>query len=72
MGDYAHAGFVVVNDQGDPYEEEDMPTDIRKLTVYSVEGDNTATVHVETGIWLNIDYEEDALLTFHITLYKVN
>lgn len=43
----------------------------RKLTLSKVEGDNTAGVHVESGMWLNIDFGSTAILTFDVSLYEV-
>ena len=37
-----------------------------------VEGDYTATVHVEEKMWLNIDYNDSAVLSFNVAVYPVN
>lgn len=37
-----------------------------------VEGDYTATVHVEGGMWLNIDFNDSAVLSFNIAVYRVS
>jgi len=36
-----------------------------------VEGDYTARIHVEEGMWLNIDFQNSAVLSFSIALYPV-
>jgi hypothetical protein len=50
--------------------KEDMATDDdgiytdeqRKLTLTTVAGDNTAGIHVENNMWLNIDFNSTAFL----------
>lgn len=37
-----------------------------------VEGDYTATVHVEEGMWLNIDFKDSAVLSFSVAVYPVS
>jgi hypothetical protein len=37
-----------------------------------VEGDYTATVHVEGGMWLNIDFNDSAVLSFSVAVYPVS
>ena len=65
FGDYAHVGILPTNNA-------DLPTDgSRRLTVTHVDGDHTATIHVEPFMWLNIEFNSSAKLTFHVTLYKV-
>ena len=65
IGDYAHVGIL-------PTDSVDLPTDgSRRLTVTHVDGDHTATIHVEPFMWLNIEFNSSAKLTFHVTLYKV-
>jgi hypothetical protein len=43
----------------------------RKLTLTTVAGDNTAGIHVENNMWLNIDFNSTAILSFDVTLYEV-
>ena len=43
----------------------------RKLTLTKVAGDHTAGVHVESGMWLNIDFGSTAQLSFDVSLYEV-
>ena len=65
FGDYAHVGIL-------PTDSVDLPTDgSRRLTVTHVDGDHTATIHVEPFMWLNIEFNSSAKLTFHVTLYEV-
>jgi hypothetical protein len=35
----------------------------RKLTLTTVAGDNTAGIHVENNMWLNIDFNSTAILS---------
>ena len=65
IGKYAQAGFVVVDNDGTKVDG------TRTLNVTYVAGDNTATVHVESGIFLNINFQGSAVLSFHVTLYPV-
>ena len=44
----------------------------RDLTLTKVAGDHTATVHVEAGMWLNIDFNSTAVMSFDVTLYEVS
>lgn len=37
-----------------------------------VEGDYTATIHVEGGMWLNIDFKDSAVLSFSVAVYPVS
>ena len=67
VANYAQAGFVVVDDLFVPVEGE-----TRGSYTADVQGDNTATVHVETGMTMNINFTGAAVLTFHLTLYVVN
>ena len=65
IGDYAHVGIL-------PTDSVDLPTGgRRRLTVTHVDGDHTATIHVEPFMWLNIEFNSSAKLTFHVTLYEV-
>jgi hypothetical protein len=41
------------------------------LSYQLVEGDYTATVHVEEGMWLNIDFKDSAMLSFSVAVYPV-
>jgi len=43
----------------------------RKLTLTKVAGDHTAGVHVEADMWLNIDFDSTAVLSFDVSLYEV-
>ena len=37
-----------------------------------VDGDFTATVFVEPGMWLNIDFSDSATLSFSVAVYEVS
>ena len=65
LGTYANVGMMAIDADGLP------STGDRKLTLTRVAGDNTAGVHVEAGMWLNIDFESTAQLSFDVTLYEV-
>ena len=65
LGTYAEVGLMATDDDG-------IYTDgQRKLTLTTVAGDNTAVVHVENNMWLNIDFNSTAILSFDVTLYEV-
>lgn len=65
LGTYAEVGLMATDDDG-------IYTDgQRKLTLTTVAGDNTAGVHVENNMWLNIDFNSTAILSFDVTLYEV-
>ncbi|CAH1775844.1 unnamed protein product, partial [Owenia fusiformis] len=69
LGDYAQVGLVAVDANSIP------TTGDRELQVLTVDGDHTAGVHVEPGMWLNIQFNDSAVLSFHVTLYddaKIN
>ena len=65
LGSYAHVGMMAVTPDGLP------ATGVRNITVTHIEGDHTATVHVEQLMWLNIEFNSSAVLSFHVTLYEV-
>ena len=65
IGNYAQVGMIAVDDDGFP------DAGFRKLNVPGIAGDNTATVHVESGFWLNIEFNSSAVLTFNVVLYEV-
>ena len=44
----------------------------RELYLSKVQGDFTAWVHVESGMGLNIDFNETAILSFSIAVYEVS
>lgn len=65
LGTYAEVGLMATDNDG-------YRTDgARKLTLTTVAGDHTAGVHVEENMWLNIDFNSTAVLSFDVTLYEV-
>ena len=65
LGTYAEVGLMATDTNG-------LATDgERKLTLTTVAGDHTAGVHVEENMWLNIDFNSSAVLSFDVTLYEV-
>ena len=44
----------------------------RELYLSKVQGDFTAWIHVESGMGLNIDFNETAILSFSIAVYEVS
>ena len=70
VGTYAQCGLISTDDDNRAltYSPGD---DVIALNLDSVNGDNTATVHVDEGFRLNIDYNGSAILTFHIAVYEV-
>ena len=66
LGNYAHVGLMATDDSGMP------AAGSRDLTVRNIAGDHTATVHVEPLMWLNIEFNSSAVLSFHVTLYEVS
>ena len=65
LGGYADVGMIATNTEGLPIK------DNRKLTISQIRGDHTATVHIEPNMWLNIDFQSSAVLTFNVKLYEV-
>ncbi|KAL4226615.1 hypothetical protein ACF0H5_014598 [Mactra antiquata] len=63
LGDYAEVGLLATDVDGIPV------TGRRDLYLQAVEGDFTATIHVEEGMWLNIDFKDSATLSFSVAVY---
>lgn len=66
LGNHAEVGLMATDDDG--Y----ITSGTRKLTLTTVAGDNTAGVHVENNMWLNIDFNATAVMSFDVTLYEVS
>ena len=66
LGQHAQVGLLATDDQGRPVAGE------RYLRITTVAGDHTAVVHVEPGMWLNIDFNDTAVLSFDVKLYEVS
>lgn len=69
VGTYAQCGLLATDDENRARHYEDGD-DVVTLNLDSVNGDNTATVHVDEGFKLNIEYNGSAILTFHIAVYE--
>ena len=69
VGTYAQCGLLATDDENRARQYE-AGADIVTLNLDSVNGDNTATVHVDEGFKLNIEYNGSAILTFHIAVYE--
>ena len=65
VGGHAHVGLMATDDDGLP------ATGRRTVRVTHVDGDHTATVHVEPLMWLNVQFRSTAQLAFHVMLYEV-
>ena len=65
LGNHAEVGLLATDSNGRP------TTGQRELTLSKVAGDHTAVIHVEPLMWLNIDFNDSAALTFDVTLYEV-
>lgn len=65
LGQYAQVGFLATDALGQPVSGQ------RYMRINTVAGDHTAVVHVEPGMWLNIDFNESAVLSFDVFLYEV-
>ncbi|WAR26294.1 hypothetical protein MAR_011998 [Mya arenaria] len=63
LGDYAQVGLLATDNEGKP------TIGRRDLYLQLVEGDYTATIHVEEGMFLNIDFQNSAVLSFSIAVY---
>ena len=44
----------------------------REMYLSEVQGDFTAWVHVESGMSLDIDFQDTAILSFSIAVYEVS
>ena len=66
LGQHAQVGLLATDDQGRPVSGE------RYLRISKIAGDHTAVVHVEPGMWLNIDFNDTAVLSFDVKLYEVS
>ncbi|KAK3576663.1 hypothetical protein CHS0354_004948 [Potamilus streckersoni] len=64
LGDYAQVGLLATDSAGNP------SNGSRALKLTHVQGDHTATIHVEKGMKLNIDFNASAVLSFNIVLYE--
>ena len=65
LGLYAEVAILPTDDDNLPIEGQ------REMYLTSVQGDYTAWVHVESGIFLNIDFADTAILSFSIAVYEV-
>lgn len=65
LGQHAQVGLLATDAKGLPL------SGSRSLRITTVGGDHTAVIHVEPGMWLNIDFNATAVLTFSIVLYPV-
>lgn len=55
-----------------PTDNNDLPVEGEwEMYLTKVQGDFTAWIHVESGMSLNIDFQERAILSFSIAVYEV-
>ena len=66
FGQHAHVGMMATDNSGFPF------AGPRTLTGILVDGDYTATLHIEPDMWVNIDFNSSAVLTFNVVLYEVS
>ena len=66
LGDYAEVAVLPTDDNGLP-----VTDGKRSMYLQEVNGDHTATIHVESGISLNIEFEAQTILSFSISVYEV-
>ena len=65
LGLYAEVAILPTDENGLPTEGE------RQMQLTKVQGDFTAWIHVESGMTLDIDFKETAILSFSIAVYEV-
>ncbi|KAL8620487.1 hypothetical protein ACOMHN_056879 [Nucella lapillus] len=66
LGQHSQVGLLATDGEGRPVQ------DRRYLRITTVAGDHTAVIHVEPGMWLNIDFNDTAVLSFDVKLYQVS
>ena len=66
LGLYAEVAILPTDDDGLPIKGQ------REMYLTKVQGDFTAWIHVESGMSLNIDFQETAILSFSIAVYEVS
>ena len=66
LGLYAEVAMLATDDDGLP------KSGNREMYLSEVQGDFTAWVHVESGMSLDIDFQDTAILSFSIAVYEVS